>query len=180
MKRSTFLCAFALALTGCASSIESNTGSATLEPQASWALLPLANNTDTPQAALSAESLLEHMLRKRGIAGLKVYPATLSRDSLFEASERKVSEEAAAWARSQGVRYAISGSVEEWRYKVGLDGEPVVGITLKITDLSSGQTVWSSAAARSGWSRQALSGVAQSVMSEALASLPLAADAGRK
>ncbi|WP_296510587.1 penicillin-binding protein activator LpoB [Rhodoferax sp.] len=165
----------ALALAGCASTIESNTGRGSLDANASWAVLPLTNNTDTPQAALSAESLLEHLLRKRGVSGLKMYPATLSRDSLFEPSERKLSEEATVWARGSGVRYAVSGSVEEWRYKVGLDGEPAVGITLKITDLVTEQVVWSSAAASSGWSRQALSGVAQAVMRDALTSLPLPA-----
>lgn len=180
MKLHTLLCTAALALTGCATSIESNTGRGTLEAGASWALLPLSNNTDTPQAALSAESMLEHLLRRRGVPELKIYPAALSRDSLFEPSERKVSEEAQKWAREQGVRYAVSGSVEEWRYKVGLDGEPAVGITVKVTDLSSGQIVWSTTAASSGWSRQALSGVAQAVMRDALTSLPLPAVASAK
>lgn len=177
MKLHHLLCTAAIALAGCSTIVESSTESSPLEPGAPWALLPLSNNTDTPQAALSAESMLEHLLHKRGVAGLQLYPATLSRDSLFEPSERKVSEEAKAWARGQGVRYAVSGSVEEWRYKVGLDGEPAVGITLKVTDLNNGQVVWSSTAARSGWSRQALSAVAQSVLSDALDTMPLPAAA---
>lgn len=180
MKLHYLLCTAALALSGCATTIQSNTDQGTLEPGASWALLPLANNTDTPQAALSAESLLEHVLRTRGVSELQLYPPTLSRDSLFEPSERKVSEEAKNWARTQGVRYAVSGSVEEWRYKVGLDGEPAVGITIKVTDLNNGRVVWSAAASRSGWSRQALSGVAQAVLAEALASMPLPAAASQK
>jgi TolB-like protein len=164
----------ALLLAGCASNIQTTAANQVLDPQEKWALLPIANNTDTPQAGLSAESMVEHLLRRRGISTLLQYPVALSRDSLFEPTERKVSEEAQKWARSQGVRFAVTGSVEEWRYKVGIDGEPAVGVTLKVLDLSSGRVVWSASGAKSGWSRQALSAVAQSVLMELLDSLQLA------
>jgi polysaccharide biosynthesis protein PelC len=158
---------------GCSTAIQSSAERDALDTQVKWALLPLSNNTDTPQAALSAESMLDHLLRRRGLTDIQLYPASLSRDSLFDPSERKVSDEAREWARAQGVRYAVTGSVEEWRYKVGIDGEPAVGVTLKVLDLSTGQTVWSASGARSGWSREALSAVAQSVLTDALDSLPL-------
>jgi polysaccharide biosynthesis protein PelC len=160
-------------IAGCSTAIQSTTEREALDTQVKWALLPLSNNTDTPQAALSAESMLDHLLRRRGLKNIQLYPANLSRDSLFEPSERKVSDEAREWARAQGVRYAVTGSVEEWRYKVGIDGEPAVGVTLKVLDLSTGQTVWSASGARSGWSREALSAVAQSVLTDALDSLSL-------
>ncbi len=168
------LCCAALALGACSTAIQSTTPGQRLDTQAKWALLPLSNNTDTPQAALSAESMVDHLLRLRGVQNLQLYPANLSRDSLFEPTERKVSEEAQEWARTQGVRYAVTGSVEEWRYKVGIDGEPAVGVTLKVIDLSTGRTLWSASGAKSGWSRQALSAVAQSVLADALDGLPLA------
>jgi len=170
--------AVAVATSGC-TSVQTTAAGDRLDAQARWALLPLTNNTDTPQAALSAESMLEHLLRRSGIQNLQTYPAALSRDSLFEPTERKVTEEAQAWAVAQGVRYAVTGSVEEWRYKVGIDGEPAVGVTLKVVDLSSGRTVWSASGAKSGWSRQALSAVAQTVLTQALDELPLATNPPR-
>jgi polysaccharide biosynthesis protein PelC len=163
----------AVVLTGCATSIQSSSTHKALDPAAKWVLLPIANNTDTPQAGLSAEAMLEHQLRRRGILGVQHYPATLSRDSLFEPTERKVADEAQQWARDQGARFAVLGSVQEWRYKVGIDGEPAVGVALKVLDLSTGQVVWSASGAKSGWSREALSAVAQSVLTELLDSLPL-------
>lgn len=163
----------ALALAGCATGIQSTAKHDPLDAQAKWALLPIANNTDTPQASLSAEAMLEHLLRRQGVVTLLQYPAALSRDSLFEPTERKVSEEAQKWARDQGVRFALTGSVDEWRYKVGIDGEPAVGVSLKVIDLSDGRVVWSASGAQSGWSRQALSAVAQGMLSEMLASLKL-------
>jgi len=165
------------ALTACSTSIQSTTPHESLDQTAKWALLPIANNTDTPQAGLSAEAMVEHQLRRRGILNVLHYPAALSRDSLFEPTERKVTEEALKWARDQGVQLVVMGSVEEWRYKVGIDGEPAVGITLKVLDLSSGQVVWSGASAKSGWSREALSALAQSVLTELLGNLPLATSA---
>lgn len=178
----TFLKYFWLGLwmvlvTGCATSIQSSATRDALDPAAKWVLLPIANNTDTPQAGLSAEAMLEHQLRRRGILGVQHYPASLSRDSLFEPTERKVTEEAQQWARDQGARFAVLGSVQEWRYKVGIDGEPAVGIALKVVDLSSGTVVWSASGAKSGWSREALSAVAQSVLTELLNTLPLVQNA---
>jgi len=159
----------------CSTTVESTATQQVLDGQAPWAVLPMVNNTDTPQAGLSAEDMVEHQLRRRGVTQLKRYPAKLSRDSLFEPTERKVSEEAQQWARAQGVRFAVLGSVQEWRYKVGIDGEPAVGVTLQVLDLASGQVVWSAAAARSGWSREALSAVAQKLLTDMFNTLPLAA-----
>jgi TolB-like protein len=160
-------------VSACATSIQSSSNPVTVDSGVKWALLPIANHTDTPQAGLAAESILEHQLRLRGISNLQHYPAALTRDSLFEPTERKVTEEAEKWARDQGVRYALVGSIQEWRYKVGIDGEPAVGVALKVVDLQSGQVVWSASGAKSGWSRQALSAVAQAVLADMLATIAL-------
>jgi TolB-like protein len=165
-------------LAGCAST-SSTTGTEPLDPQARWALLPMVNNTETPQAALSAESIVEHHLLVRGLPRLQHYPAALTRDSLFEPTERKLGEEALKWAREQGVRYAVSGSVEEWRYKVGLDGEPVAALTLRVTEVESGRVVWSASGSRSGWSRDGLSAVGHQLVGELLAGMRLAVAAPR-
>ena len=76
--------------------------------------------------------------------------------------------EATNWAKQQGVRYALTGNVDEWRYKVGIDGEPAVGITLQLLDVQSGAVVWSGVAAGTGWSRDGLSAVAQKLIKEML------------
>jgi TolB-like protein len=163
----------AAALVACTTAIQSSAKQGSLDPAAKWAMLPIVNNTDTPQAGLSAEALVEHQLRRRGITALQHYPVILSRDSLFEPTERKVVDEAQQWARDQGVRFVLLGSVQEWRYKVGIDGEPAVGVVLKVLDLSTGQVVWSVSGAKSGWSREALSAVAQKLLTELLDGLPL-------
>ncbi len=166
----------AVCLSACSTTSSMSSGAVLAEGR--WALLPLINHTDTPQAGLAAETIVDHLVRARGQTTLDRYPATLGKDTLFEPSERKIVAEATAWAKQQGVRYALTGAVQEWRYKVGIDGEPAVGVTLQLIDLNSGEIVWSASGAKSGWSRTALSAVAQDLLANLLSSLP-AAPAGK-
>lgn len=162
----------ALWLVACSTSIQSTASYEKLDEQAKWVLLPLANNTSTPQAGFGRGYVGSSVAH--GITSLVSYPSALSRDTLFEPTERKVSDEAQKWAREQGARFAVTGSVEEWRYKVGIDGEPAVGVTLKVIDLSNSRVVWSASGAKSGWSREALSAVAQALLTDLLKSLQTA------
>lgn len=144
---------------------------APIEPGARWALLPIANHTETPQAGLRSEAIVETVLRSLGVREIERYPPQLSTELLLEPAERKLAEQALAWARSREARYAVSGSVEEWRYKAGVDGEPAVGLALTVTDLRSGAVVYSASGGKTGWSREALSAVAQKLVRELLADL---------
>jgi TolB-like protein len=139
-----------------------------LDADAQWAVLPFANHTETPQAGLRAEAIAENLLRAEGALALKRYPAGIATETLFEPGDRKGQEAALAWARKAGVRYALSGSVDEWRYKVGVDGEPAAGVTLQVLDVASGEVLWAATGARTGWSREALSAVAQQLMKKLL------------
>ena len=138
--------------------------------KAAWALLPFANHTETPLAGSRAEAIAEGVLRAQGIAKLKRYPAALQQEALFEPGDRKQLEAALDWARSDGARYALTGSVEEWRYKVGVDGEPAVGIAVSIIDVHSGETLWTGVGAKAGWSRDSLAAVAQQLMRSLISS----------
>jgi hypothetical protein len=144
-----------------------------IERNAKWVMLPVLNHTEVPQAGLRAEAITEALLRTKGVSDLTRYPPTMNPDTLFEPAERKLMGEADKWARSQGARYAIYGAVDEWRYKVGVDGEPAVGVALHIMDLQSNSVVWSGVGGKSGWSRESLSGVAQKLIRELLATAPV-------
>ncbi len=139
-----------------------------LDRQGSWVVLPFANHTETPLAGNRAESIAEALLRTNGMARVKRYPGAAQQEALFDASERKQQDEALAWAKQQGARYALGGAVDEWRYKVGVDGEPAAGVTLQIIDVASGDTLWSGTGGKSGWSREALSAVAQQLIRDLL------------
>jgi polysaccharide biosynthesis protein PelC len=166
------LALLALFLSAC-SSIESSSNAKPLPASASWALLPMVNNTGEPQAGLRAESIAESLLRIRGITTIKHYPAELNPDSVFEPAQRKRTDEAVSWARKERSRYAITGTVDEWHYKVGVDGDPAVGLTLQVLDLQSGQVLWTAVGAQTGWGRQSLAIVAQDLLQDMIGNIPL-------
>lgn len=153
-----------LLLSGCAT--VSRTSSPVLEKKVKWALLPMENNTETPQAGFRMEALTESILRIKGAQPLEKYPANLTQGGLFEPADAKTVEAATAWAKQSGARYAVTGTVNEWRYKTGVDGEPAVGVTLKIIDLQNRQIIWDAAGARTGWGREAVSAVAQKLLED--------------
>ncbi|HNZ89708.1 MAG TPA: penicillin-binding protein activator LpoB [Acidovorax sp.] len=141
-----------------------------LERTATWAVLPFANHTETPLAGHRAEAIAEALLHAQGVGRVQRYQGNTQQEALFDANSPRRQEEALAWAREKNVRYALIGAVDEWRYKVGVDGEPAAGITLQIVDVTSGETLWSGAGGKSGWSREALSAVAQKLIRELLQS----------
>lgn len=170
------ICVFALcaALSACAVVDISKSSSDKLSPTARWALLPVLNHTETPQAGLRAETILVPLLHQRGISNLAIYPASLNRDSLLAGNEQATQEDAKRWAREQGFNYAITGSIDEWRYKVGVDGEPAVGMSLLVWDLARDQIIWSAVGGKAGYSREAVSAVAQKLMRDLTTRVPLA------
>lgn len=166
----TLLLAAALAALGACSTIDV-APRAELDRAARWAVLPLANHTETPQAGSRAAAIVEGVLRTRGIGDLVRAPGSLGAETLFEPQDAQAIEKSLAWARGAGIRYAVTGSVSEWRYKVGVDGEPAVGLSLQVIDVASGRVVWTATGGRSGWSREALASVAQKLVRDLTAPL---------
>ncbi len=156
-----------LAISGCSTLATSHSTAVNLH--ANWVLLPSINNTETPQAGGRLDSITASILRVRGVDHLTmITPTTTAGSDLFETANRHNQDVALDQARQQGAEYAVAASVNEWRYKVGLDGEPAVGVSLSILDVASGQVIWSGSAARSGWSREAVSAIAQKTVNQLL------------
>lgn len=153
-----------LGLTACSTVVRAPTPA--LASNARWAVLPIANDTETPLAGNRAAAIVEAVLRARGVGQLERAPLMPTVDALFDPSASVPLAQSLAWARTAGVRYALTGTVTEWRYKVGVDGEPAVGLTLQLIDVGSDQVLWSASGSRSGWSRQSLSGTAQQLIEE--------------
>ena len=158
----TVLC---LGLAACQSQAPGSQAPAIL-PDDSIVMLPFLNRSETPLAGERAEAIALSVLRDKGVSQLKVYQPQPEPNGLPVLDDVRRLSDATERAIEQGMRYAIAGSVEEWRYKAGLDGEPAVGLSMRLVDLSSGEILWSGSAARSGWSRESLSGTAHKVLEE--------------
>ena len=116
-----------------------------------------------------SEQILISILAEEGVTPL-MYPQQPQKDLLLQ-DDRERQSQALAWAREQKLAYVITGSVEEWQYKNGLDGEPAVGISPQILEPASGRVVWSSSGARAGWSRESVAGAAQKVLRKLVGNL---------
>jgi len=158
-----------LLLAGC-SVIQSQEGSPIPE-DGQFAVLPLINLSQTPQAGDQAASVLSAILRAKGSENVTLYLPDDRNPLLYESSERQ--QTALATARNDGADYLFTGTVEEWRYKSGLDGEPAVGITLEIRNADDNRVVWSGTSARTGWGRESLSVAAHKVLDELADAMPL-------
>lgn len=132
------------------------------------AVLPMANYTETPEAGQRAASMAFSILRIQNQGGVIQDTSTSRGDPLMGDADPQALTHALDWARKANARYALTGSVQEWRYKVGVDGEPAVGLTFNLIDLSTGETVWSATGSRAGWSRSGLAAVAQTLISRLL------------
>lgn len=134
-----------------------------------WALLPIQNLSKTPLAGNRAKSLVETHLRARGVRNLEIYTAAPDQSIMALLDDAGQLDTAKKWAKDNGYAYGITGSVEEWQYKNGLDNEPSVGLTLKFINLLSDEVMWVASASRTGWGYNNLSNVASKTIEEILA-----------
>lgn len=137
-----------------------------------WAIMPLVNNSNTPLAAEKVEQILSAQLYAKGIDVI-VYPAFESTDLASILDNSAKYRRAQDWLASQAVDYIILGSVEEWHYKSGLDGEPAVGISLQVANKAQ-QTLWRATGTRGGWGRESVSGTGHIVIAELLDGIKVA------
>ncbi|WP_448587956.1 hypothetical protein [Thermocrinis sp.] len=126
-----------------------------------YAVLPFENYTETPYAGYRVSALLEGVLASKGyrlterIWELK--ETEYSRDELESLKEKAI---------SRGARYLIYGSVNEFRYKVGIDGEPAVSFTIFVYDTKEKRMVRVLSLSGSGWVHESLGTLTQKLLSK--------------
>lgn len=165
------LLGMALFFTGCATTTMTAQPAPPVFVGATWVLLPVANYSETPQAGVRAESILSTVLRVRGVQNLQSHPALETAGQLPVLDEKERYERALEWANEQGLTIGVTGSVEEWRYKIGIGREPVVAVSLRLVDVATGQVLWSASGARTGSGRGTVSGTAQTLLTDIVAAI---------
>ena len=163
--------AFAAAVTAGCAVVDVHKGGTPMDVRARWALLPILDYSDSTQAGARIEDTLTSLLRTRLKIDMTKYPAPTDGEVSVDLDERQRYQRAVSWAKGEGFVYGVGGSVNEWRYRSGADGEAAVGFTIEVVDLQSGKTVWSATGARSGWGRETASGTAQRLLRDMIAKL---------
>ncbi|MBL9007041.1 MAG: hypothetical protein JNJ46_22480 [Myxococcales bacterium] len=154
----------AVTLSGCTSVLHVKAGSP-LATGVSWALLPFGDFGETPQASERAEEMARVLLRMHWGLDLERYPTSKESAALIDLDERQRFDRALLWAREQGFAYGLTGSVQEWRYRSGSDGEAAVGLTLQVINIKTGRPEWLASGSRSGLGAQTASGIAEQLLS---------------
>lgn len=155
-------------LAGCATHAIDAGKAPGLSQGVSWSVVPLVNNTETPYAGARAQQILVALLGSRDLGPVELPPEKQGDSVLPVDQGQEASKQGLEWAARHQVRYALRGSVDEWKYKTGLDGQPAVGFTLQLVDLNSHQVLWSGTASASGASHQGLAVLAQQTLKQLL------------
>jgi hypothetical protein len=159
------LVAGTIALLGCGSTVTAVQRTTPLRGSARWVMLPFPNYSEAPQAGERVEEMLETVLRQAGVESLDHYPAPSQDEAHLVMSDRQRYEESQAWAKTQAFDYGVTGSVEEWRYKSGLDGDPAVGLSVRVLDLKNDRVLWSASGTKTGGGGENTSGTALRLLS---------------
>lgn len=138
-----------------------------------WVLLPIQNHTGNARAGEQVEAILGAVLRTRGLTRFDVSPELDASDALPELDEQRRYAQSLEWAKKNGFALGITGSVEEWHYKSGVEGEPAVALVVQVVDVASGRVIWNAVGGRSGWGRETLSGTGQKLLLQLLASMQI-------
>lgn len=157
-------------LTGCSS----YTGTDNMETSksATFALIPFVNHSNTPLAEQNVKAIVNSVLTQKG-AKVVVYENSNETEDLKSLLDENYDrKEALKWLSGISYNYVITGSVDEWDYKAGLDGEPVVSVTIEIKDTDS-KSVFVKTGSRSGFGRESLNYSGQVVVSNILDDLKL-------
>lgn len=136
-----------------------------ISPATTVALLPLVNHAQTPLAGERAEDILASIWQQNKLPKLLRAPRNSSKD-LPPLDDQYRLNNAMQWLNTQQADYVLSGSIEEWRYKAGLDGEPVVALTLLLTKYGETTPIWTGTIAKSGWGRDSIAATAQDVIAD--------------
>ncbi len=145
------VCLLAL-LSGCAGMNVKTAKTLPKGTDGAWAILPFANNTETPMANARAAALAAGILQSDGIQLRGALPIQPRTEDLLGGDWKKEYAQALAAARSQGARYALAGSVDEWTYRAGINAEPEIAMTLWVVDVSNDRVVWSGVGSAHGGS----------------------------
>lgn len=133
-----------------------------LTKKATYGVVPFYNFTETPMAGLRASHIVEGVLRAKGYRVLNRH---------WKENEDLSSDEIKMLIKElshKGADFIIGGTVNEWRYKTGIDGEPAVSLTIYILDVNQNKIVWSGTLSRSGLSYESIGTTAQKLVEKVI------------
>lgn len=134
-------------------------------------LPPFFNATDDEHASRALTEMTGSALVEAGI------PLFQTEETLIKSAADKAQGpdgRYAELARQMGASHLVIGTVHEYRYKTDLDGDPAVGITLRLVDASTGETLWQGSSGNVGYAFASLTSASQKAVNALVTDLPVA------
>ncbi|OQX37148.1 MAG: hypothetical protein B0D91_07485 [Oceanospirillales bacterium LUC14_002_19_P2] len=134
-----------------------------------WTVLPVAASSE--EASIQVELLLTRTLMEHGVANPQHPPQSWVDDQTKVLRDAHKLKNASQWARQHGIPLGMTGVVDNWSRDAA--NRPQVTITLKLLDISSGNTLWTTTGSSEGQPSAPISDVAQTLITTLLDSLPV-------
>ncbi|WP_438483589.1 hypothetical protein [Oleiharenicola lentus] len=135
-------------------------------------LMPkFVNATDDQHASRALTEMTGSALVEAGI------PLFQSEETVIKSAADKAQGDDGRYAelaRSVNASHLLIGTVHEYRYKTDLDGDPAVGITLRLVDATSGQTVWQGTSGNVGYAFASVTSAAEKSVRKLVRDMPVA------
>ncbi|MFP4260001.1 MAG: hypothetical protein ACLFS1_02875 [Opitutales bacterium] len=145
---------------------------AVAEPGVRVLIAPFKNATNDENAGIALEQITASALVARGARALQAgQPNGAGEPGTGLPMDR--SEDASVMVDEVAADYLLFGVVHEHRYKTDLDGDPAVGLTLRLVDPDTQATVWQGTGSDVGLLRASLTSVSQKVAGDLVAQMPL-------
>ncbi|GAB6888559.1 pellicle/biofilm biosynthesis outer membrane protein PelC [Desulfothermus okinawensis JCM 13304] len=154
---------FIFFISSCGVKVINITNGLTLNKEKKFAVIPFENFTDTPLAGCSVASIVEGILYSRGYK-LQTKVWSIPKTEPSKKDIEKIKEKAI----EMGAEFIVMGSVNEFRYKTGIDGEPAVSLTLLLYDAKAQKVVTGSTASATGWANESLGTIAQKLINKVI------------
>ena len=157
-------------LVACKSTVQQG-GVASLETaQVKILLPPFSNATDDEHAGRALTEITASVLLKQGLPLVQKEPILVKTRNEKAPGQDGLFAEAAA---QMGATHLLVGTVHEYRYKTDLDGDPVVGISLRLIEAKTGETLWQGSSSKVKVFFASLTGTAQAAVEQLVEKMPL-------
>lgn len=178
MKRLLTLCLTAslALLAGCATVVTEGGSTGTIRVER-LLLPPFVNATDDEHAGRALTEMTGSALVEAGL------PLFQTEETLIRSAADKAQGpdgRYAELARTVGASHLLIGTVHEYRYKTDLNGDPAVGVTLRLIDAATGQTLWQGSSGNVGYAFASVTSAAQKAVRALVRDLPVAGNRLRR
>ncbi len=130
------------------------------------AIMPFENFTQTPLAGYGAAAVADAVLSEHGFK-TKILKSKPDNDDSYNENDFDI-DDMIKKAKTLKAVYILSGKVTEWRYKSGIDAEPIVGLVIEITNTQTGERAYLASGGKSGDSRGSISTLSQEILDKIL------------